>query len=84
MNGQGHIVLTWNAPAGDTVTSYQILRRRPYESEPTLLPYVDNTGSAATTWTDTNVTPGTRHTYRVKARNDGGISQWSNYAAVDP
>ena len=34
-----------------------------------------DTGSAATTFTDTNTTPGQRHTYRVKARNATGTGR---------
>ena len=63
---------------------YQILRRRAHEGEDTLMVYVGDTGSVATTWTDTSVTDGFKHTYRFKARNDGGLSECSNYVAVTP
>ena len=84
VNDDGSITLNWDAPDSGTVTGYQILRRRPHMGEDTLLVYVENTGSAATTYTDTDTTPGTRHTYRVKAINDGGVGQRSNYARVTP
>ena len=46
--------------------------------------YVEDTGSTATTYTDTNATAGVRHVYRVKAINAAGLSQWSNYARATP
>ena len=84
VNGDGSITLSWDAPDDDSVTGYQILRRRPTMDENTLLVYVEDTGSTATTYTDTNVTAGVRHVYRVKAINAAGLSQWSNYARATP
>ena len=84
VNTDGSITLSWTAPADATVTGYQILRRRPQAGETTLLIYVEDTRSTATTYTDTAVTAGTRHTYRVKAINPAGLSAWSNFAAADP
>ena len=84
VNQDGSVTLTWDAPDDDSVTGYLILRRRPYEGEKTLLVYVENTGSTATTWTDTNVTAGTQHVYRVKAINAAGAGRQSNYVNVDP
>ncbi len=83
-NGDGTLTLTWNAPDDDSVTGYQILRRRPQEGEKTLLVYVEDTGSTATTWTDRDVTLGTRHTYRVKAINAAGLSKVSNHERATP
>ena len=54
VNGDGQIVLSWEAPGDDSITGYQVLRRRPTEGEDTLLVYVADTQSAATTYTDTN------------------------------
>ena len=84
VNADGHVVLSWNAPAGASITGYQILRRRPIEGESSLLIYVENTGSTATTYTDTNVTAGVRHVYRVKAINAAGLGDWSNYVNPTP
>ena len=84
VNEDGSVTLNWEAPDDDSVTGYLILRRRPYEGEKTLLVYVENTGSTATTWTDTDVTAGTQHVYRVKAINDAGPGAQSNYVNVDP
>ena len=79
VNADGHIVLSWEAPDDDSVTGYQVLRRRPSEGESALLVYVADTGSTSTSWSDTGTTPGTRHVYRVKAINGAGLSNWSNY-----
>ena len=84
VNADGSVTLTWDAPDDDSVTGYLILRRRPYEGEKTLLVYVENTGSTATTFTDADVTAGTQHVYRVKAVNEAGAGEQSNYVNVDP
>ena len=52
--------------------------------EKTLLVYVEDTGSTATTFTDTEVTAGVRHGYRVKAINSAGLISWSNYTRAEP
>ena len=49
-----------------------------------MLVYVEVTGSTDTTYTDTEVTPGIQHMYRVKAANVNGLSEPSNSAQVDP
>ena len=82
VNADGHIVLSWEAPQDDSITGYQILRRRPSHGEDTLLVYVEDTQSTATTYTDTNVTQGVQHAYRVKAINAAGTGPVSNF--VDP
>ena len=84
VNADGHIVLSWTAPDDDSVTGYQVLRRRPSEGEDTLLVYVADTRSTATTFTDTGVTAGVKHVYRVKAINAAGLSGWSNYVNPTP
>ena len=83
VNADGSVTLTWEAPDDDSVTGYQVLRRRPYEGEKALLVYVENTGSTATVFTDADVTAGTQHVYRVKAINDAGVGGQSNYVNVD-
>ena len=84
VNADGHVVLSWTAPDDDSVTGYQILRRRPYEGEPTLLVHVADTGSADTAWTDTDVAAGVRYAYRVKAINAAGVGARSNFANATP
>ena len=78
------MTLSWESPDDDSVTGYQILRRRPTQGEDTLLVYVEDTGSTATTYTDANVSAGIRHVYRVKAISTAGLSQRSNYVNVTP
>ena len=82
-NNDGTITLTWDAPDDDSVTGYQILRRRPQEGENTLEIYVSDTGSTATKYTDTDAPAGTRYVYRVKAINEAGAGGRSNYARID-
>ena len=84
VNADGHIVLSWTAPNDDSITGYQILRRRPGEGESALLVYVADTKSTATTFTDIGVTAGVKHVYRVKAINAAGLSGWSNYVNPTP
>ena len=84
VNGEGHNVLSWVAPDDGQVTGYRILRRRPILGEDVLLEYVANTQSTAATFTDTDVTPGVQHVYRVQAISAAGRSQRSNYVNVDP
>ena len=51
--GEG-VALSWDAPAEDaeSITGYEILRRRPNRGENSLLSYVGDTGSDATNYTD--------------------------------
>ena len=83
-NADGTVTLRWDAPNDDSVTGYQILRRRPREGENTLLVHVNDTGSTATEYTDNDVTPGVLHAYRVKAINAVGLSRQSNFVNVTP
>ena len=84
VNSDGQIVLSWTAPDDHSITGYRILRRRPSVGEATLLVYVADTQSTATTFTDTDVTGGVKHVYRVKAINAAGLSGWSNYVNPTP
>ena len=84
VNADGSITLSWDAPADDSITGYQILRRRPLEGDDTLLVYVEDTASTATTFTDTSVTAGVKYVYRVKAINAAGLSHWSNNVNSTP
>ena len=84
VNADGSIILSWEAPGDDSITGYQILRRRPTLGEDTLLLYVADTESTATTYTDTNVTQGVQHVYRVKAINAAGTGPVSNFVNVTP
>jgi titin len=84
VNDDGSVTLTWNAPDDDSVTSYQILRRRPREGENALSILVSDTGSTATTYTDTDVTSGVKCVYRVKAINTAGVGEKSRKVTVTP
>ncbi|MCY3913922.1 MAG: cadherin domain-containing protein [Chloroflexi bacterium] len=84
VNPAGSITLSWDDPDDASITGYQILRRRPTEGEKELLVYVENTGSSATTYTDTSVTDGVRHVYRIKAINAIGLSEISHFVRADP
>ena len=83
LNADGSITLSWTAPDDGSVTGYQILRRKPQEGEDALTVYVADTGSAATTYTDTGADPDTRYVYRVKAVNSAGVGPTSNFARID-
>ena len=83
VNADGGITLNWDAPNDDSITGYLILRRRPREGERNLLTHVADTGSADTTYIDTDAPAGTLYVYRIKAINAAGISQRSNYVNVD-
>ena len=84
VNSDGSVTLSWDAPDDDSVTGYKILRRRPPMGEHSLQEFVQDTGSTSTTYTDTDVTAGIRHVYRVKAINDAGVGAWSNYVRAEP
>ena len=83
-NADGTVTLRWEAPDDDTVTGYQILRKRISRGEQTLLVHVNDTGSTATEYTDSEVTPDVLHAYRVKAINAAGLSKRSNVVKVTP
>ena len=78
------IRLSWDAPDDDSVTGYQILRRRPTEGEHALSVYVEDTGRTATTYTDTDATAGVKYVYRVNAINSAGVGQRSKKVTVTP
>ena len=84
VNDDGSITLSWDTPDDDTITGYEILRRRPTEGERRLTTYVANTDTTDTTYTDANVTSGVRHVYRVKAINAAGVGPQSNYVRIEP
>jgi len=72
------VTLSWTAPDDSTVTGYQVLRRRPAHGETKLLVHVSDTGSTATTYTDSALQASTRYVYRVKAINAAGVGPFSN------
>ena len=73
-NADGSVTLHWNAP-DDEVTGYRILRSRHTLGEREMLVYVADTGSTATTFTDTGLVAGVPHSYRVQAIRDGELGE---------
>ena len=82
-NADGSLTLYWNAPDED-VTGYRILRHRHSLGEHDLLVYVADTGSTATTYTDTGVVAGVPHSYRVQAIRNGALGERTNQVKVFP
>ena len=78
------VTLTWIAPAGSTVTGYQILRwQRGVHEQGDFQVHVDDTGNTDTTYTDTDVEAEARYVYRVKARNGDLLSPRSSFANAE-
>ena len=81
-NADGSVTLTWDAPGDGSVTGYRILRRDPAAGEYSLSVLVEDTGSAATSYTDTDVAAGTKYVYRVKAINEAGVGPKSRRVVI--
>ena len=80
----GQVVLTWDDPEDDSITGYVILRRLPgVDPEGQFDELVADTGTAATTYTDSSVEAETRYTYRIKAINEDGTSERSRWSHID-
>ena len=75
LSPDGDVMLVWQNPSDDSITGYQILRGPDADS---LAVIVEDTGSGATTYTDTSPPAGQTHTYAVKTRNSSGLSPLSN------
>ena len=80
------VTLIWNSPDDDSITHYKVLRREPKaHAAYGFVAIEDDTGSAATRYTDDTVRPGKRYIYRVKAVNPHGVSAVSRHAkAITP
>lgn len=81
-NGATEIDLSWTAPASDggsPILGYLIERESPTGNGFDVL--AGNTGTTSTTFTDTNLTPGTQYNYRISAINAMGIGAASTAAA---
>ena len=74
------VSLTWDDPEDDTITGYQVLRRdKAVHEAGDFQVHVDDTGSADNSYTDTDVEYDAQYVYRIKARNEAGLSPQSGY-----
>ena len=77
------VVLTWDDPGDASITHYKVHRRIPGKHASGFFVVIEqDTATAATTYTDTGVAPGTLYVYRVTAVNAHGDSQWSRYSSI--
>ena len=78
------VALAWDDPSDASITHYQIFRRdRGVHDTGEFVTIMENTGSAAASYTDDTVEPETLYVYRVKAVNQHGASTWSNFVRAD-
>lgn len=78
--GNGSVSLTWTAPAGSTVTSYNIYRGTTSGGEGTTA----IASSSSPSFTDSTVVNGTTYYYKVTAVNTTGEGPASNEASATP
>ena len=78
------VTLAWDDPGDSSITHYQVFRRdRATHDVGEFVLIENNTGSAATTYTDDTVEAEGSYVYRVKAVNRHGASVWSGYSRAD-
>ena len=76
--GPHSILLAWDPPetdGGERITGYAIQRIGPNDNN--WITHRSNTGTTATTFTDTGLEPVTRYQYRVAAINRRGRGEWA-------
>ena len=72
---QDNVLLFWTDPGDDTITGYQVLRGPDADNLTTL---ADDTGSATSSYTDSNVAAQTTYAYAIRARNARGLGPQSD------
>ena len=78
------VALAWDDPGDTSITHYQIFRRdRDLHDAGEFVTIKENTGSAATSYTDDTVEPERHYVYRVKAVNQHGASTWSKFVRAN-
>ena len=78
LSGAGHdvVLLRWLDPQDDSITGYRILRAGVVDgAQGEFAVLIQDTGTAAATYTDNTVEPETSYVYRVLAINPGGVSE---------
>ena len=76
------VLLTWHHQHADDIAGYVILRWDIDEQAPGFAVLEEDTGTKATTYTDSSVEPDTRYIYQVKAINEHGTSTGSRNVYV--
>ena len=77
------VSLSWDDPDDDSVTGYRILRRNRATDDPGVFHTIeDDTGTASTSYLDSDVEAEARYVYRIKAKNQHGLSAQSTYVDV--
>ena len=73
------VLLSWTDPGDGSITGYQVLRGPDADN---LAVLADDTGSAAASYTDSNVAAQTTYVYAAKARNADGLGPQSDTVSV--
>ena len=85
LNGAGHdrVLLFWADPQDDSITGYRILRAGVVDGvQGEFAVLIEDTGTAAASYTDDAVEAETSYVYRVLAINPGGVSEPSHDVEV--
>ena len=78
------VTLSWDDPQDDGITGYVILRHdKEIHEEETFVTVESDTASADTTHTDDTVEPEKQYVYRIKALNEHGESEISDWVRAD-
>ena len=75
------VALTWADPGDDSITGYKILYRAS-ATQSSLSVLVADTGSAATSYTASNLEPATTYAFRIIALSDHGESEISAFVTI--